>query len=264
MSEPRDITPIGLPSRIGFLRLLQLASPALPVGAFAYSQGLEAAITCGHVTDERTASLWISGLLTDVLAYQDLALFVRLHAAAEAGDRAALRRWNDFLFATRGAAELQTEDRHLGGALARVLNTLGVSSLFDDSVATTATTTTTATARAVTATATATATATTTPSPPITFAAHFACASATWGIDVATAAEAFAFTWAESQTSAAVRAVPLGQSAGVRILAGAADVIPKAVAVAMSLTDDELGASAPNQALLSIEHETQYSRLFRS
>jgi urease accessory protein len=231
------------PDRVGFLRLLQLASPALPVGAFAYSQGLEAAVAAGFVNDEESTARWILGVLAHCLVWQELPIFERLHAAAGAGDAAAVRRWNDLLFATRATAELQAEERHLGAALARVLGTLGIASPFDrvaDS---------------------------SDPRPwrsiP-TFAALFAVASAAWHIDGRTAMEAFAFTWSESQTSAAVRLIPLGQSAGVRVLARAADAIPHAVQVALSVREEDLGAAAPGQALLSTGHETQYSRLFRS
>jgi len=89
---------------LALLRLLQLASPALPVGAFAYSQGLESAVTAGLVTDETTASEWILGLLQGPFAGVDLAIFVRLHAAFASGDAAAADRWNAFLMASRASA----------------------------------------------------------------------------------------------------------------------------------------------------------------
>ena len=163
-----------LSKRLALLRLLQLASPALPIGAFAYSQGLEPAVAAAIVHDEATASAWLTGLLEGPLARQDRARF------------------------------------------------------------------------------------------PSTLAGEFARATAHFGIDVRTAAETFAFTWAEAQTSAAVRLIPLGQSAGVRILARAGRSIPAAVDGALALDDDDLGGAAPGLALLSAAHETQYSRLFRS
>ena len=127
------------------------------------------------------------------------------------------------------------EDRHLGAALGRVLATLEVPPPvgFD-------------------------------PMAPPTLAAEFARGAAAFGVDIRTAAETFAFTWAEAQASAAVRLVPLGQSAGVRIVARAAAAIPAAVVVALEIADDDLGGAAPGLALLSAAHETQYSRLFRS
>jgi urease accessory protein len=221
--------------RVQWLRLLQLASPALPIGAFAYSQGLEAAVTAGLVHDEASADGWIEGLLRGPLAQQDLPIFARLHAAYAAGDHRAAGRWNAFLLATRATTELQMEDRHLGAALARVLATLEVPPSEASEAA----------------------------GPP-TLASQFARGAAAFGVDLRTATETFAFTWAEAQASAAVRLVPLGQTAGVRILARAAAVIPEAVLAALDAADDDLGGAAPGLALLSAAHETQYSRLFRS
>lgn len=219
-----------------FLRLLQLASPTLPIGAFAYSQGLEAAVAAGLVTDEASASAWILGLLTGPVAATDLAVFVRVHAAVSAGDETVACRWNAFLLATRATAELQAEDRHLGAALGRVLDTLGLASHVPAGLG---------------------------PSPP-TLAGLFARATALWRIPLGPALSAFAFAWAEAQVSAAVRLVPLGQSSGVRILATLATAIPAAAARARALTDEQVGGAAPIQAILSSAHETQYSRLFRS
>lgn len=230
---------------VGFLRLLQLASPALPVGAFAYSQGLEAAVATGFVTDEASTARWLLGLLENGLGLQELPIFARIHAAARAGDHPAVSRWNDLLFATRASAELQAEERNLGAGLARVLAAMGLSASLDGVVD-------------------ARDTSRPAGSPPPTFAALFAVACAGCRIELPTAMAAFAFSWAESQSSAAVRLVPLGQSAGVRVLARVADAVPRAVEVALSLADDDVGASTPGQALLATWHETQYSRLFRS
>jgi urease accessory protein len=75
---------------------------------------------------------------------------------------------------------------------------------------------------------------------------------------------AIAFGWAENMVQAAVKAVPLGQSAGQRVLAALAEAIPQAVDTAMSLDDETRQAFAPALAILGARHETQYSRLFRS
>jgi urease accessory protein len=222
------------PPGLALLRLLQLASPALPIGAFAYSQGQEAAVAAGLIHDEDSAAGWILGLLSGPLAHQDLPLFARLHAAHAARDTAAAGRWNDRLFASRPTAELQTEDRQVGAAFARVLDTLGLSRPEAASEG------------------------------PTTLAFQFARATAHFQIELRQALETFAFTWAEAQSSAAVRLVPLGQSAGLRIVARAGVAIPSAVTRALSLTDEEIGGAAPRLALLSTAHETQYSRLFRS
>jgi urease accessory protein len=222
------------------LRLLHLCSPTLPIGAFAYSQGLEPAVTLAWVRDEEQATAWIVGQLRSQLGGLDLPVLKRLyeawgeHEAGEADARGA-QVWSRFLLASRPSAELQAEERHLGGALARVVSGLGLPEAAawvgrDD----------------------------------VTYAAMFALAARRWGVPVAAAAQGFAFAWCEAQTSAAVRLVPLGQSAGQRILAAAGAAIPEIVARALAVTDDDVGAAAPRLAVASAWHETQYSRLFRS
>ena len=215
------------------LRLLQLCSPALPIGAFAYSQALEPAVAAGWVHDEASTARWIGGLLDGSLATLDLPILQRLHAAFR--DGGAVTPWTALLFAARASAELQAEERHLGAALARVLAGLDVPE---------------AAAWAARA--------------DLTYAAMFALAAARWEIPAAGALAAYAFVWCEMQVSAAVRLVPLGQSAGQRVLSSLAAAIPAAVARARSLADDDIGAAAPSHAIASALHEIQYSRLFRS
>jgi urease accessory protein len=221
------------------LRLLQLASPALPVGAFAYSQGLEGAVAAGWVRDELSASRWILGLLAGSLAALDLPVLARVHAAWGAADRAAAWGWSELLYASRPTAELQAEERHLARALARVLGGQGVRDV-----------------EALVAEARGGA--------GLTYAAVFAVACRAWEIPAPAALGGFAFAWTEAQVGAALRLVPLGQSAGQRILNAAVAAIPAAVAAALVLPDDDVGAAAPAHAVASARHETQYSRLFRS
>jgi len=215
------------------LRLLQLTSPALPIGAFAYSQGLEHAVTAGWVKDEESAAAWILGLLTDALPSLDIPVLLRLIAAWNTGGDP--HRWNEFLFASRGSAELRAEDQRLGSALARLLTSLDLPEA----------------APWVSA-------------PQVTHACMFALASARWGIDPADAAAGYLFSWAENQVGAASRLVPLGQTSAQRILSRATTVIPGAVTRAQALADDDLGFGAPAHAIASALHETQYSRIFRS
>jgi urease accessory protein len=227
------------PDAVALLRLLQLVSPALPIGTFAYSQALEGAVDAGWIADEATAHEWIGGLLDSALAGLDLPVLARLHAgwrdAEGARGVATVRTWARFLLASRASAELQTEERQLGGNLARLLDGLGVAG-----------------ARAWITSADA------------TYGALFALAAARWRIPLATAAHGYAFAWLEAQTSAAVRLVPLGQSAGQRILLALGARVPAVVARALRLADDDIGAAAPAHAIASAHHETQYSRLFRS
>jgi urease accessory protein len=207
----------------------------LPIGTFAYSQGLEAAVVAGWIHDQESALAWIAGLLEGSLAELDLPVLARLHRAWSDGDHPALGAWSQLLLASRPSAELQTEERHLGGNLARLLAGLDLVDAGpwrerDD----------------------------------VTYAAMFALAAWRWSVPFSAAAPGYAFAWLEAQVSAAVRLVPLGQSAGQRILLAAGALIPRAVAHALLVADDDVGAAAPSQAMASARHETQYSRLFRS
>jgi urease accessory protein len=217
------------------LRLLQLTSPSLPIGAFAYSQGLEQAVAMGSITNEATARDWILGLLKNGLGQLDLPALARLHRAFALGDLSAARRWNDFLYASRGGAELRMEDQHLGEALARVLVGLGISDAahWIDGGNT-------------------------------TYAAMFALGAAHWEIPEGATLSGFAFAWTEAQVGAATRIVPLGHSAAQRIVSAALPILDAAVANAFQIEDDDVGACTPGQAIASALHETLYSRLCRS
>lgn len=214
---------------------MQLASPALPIGAFAYSQALEQAVQAGWVHDESSAGDWILGLVERALGTLDVPLFGRLHAAWSAPDEAAARSWSDVLHASRGSAELQAEDRRLGSALARLLASLGIAEAVPWVSA-----------------------------PRATQLALFALAVARWNVPPLPAACAFLFSWAENQGQAAARLVPLGQTATQRIVTRAGALIPEIAARGLALGDDEIGTSAHGQAIASALHETAYSRIFRS
>jgi len=222
-------------SSIALPRLLQLCSPALPVGAYAYSQGLEYAVERGWVRDETSAGAWIIGLLNHTMRRLDLPLFTRLYAAWAAEDADAVRRWNARLYASREAAELQREDRHLGAALARLLSDLGIKEAEPWRNASR-----------------------------VCFATLFSLAAVKWEIPLLEAATGYAWTWTENQVVAATRLIPLGQTASQRLLVAAGPAIVAAVADGLTLPDEEIGAAAPGLALAGALHETQYSRLFRS
>jgi urease accessory protein len=220
---------------LALTRLLQLVSPALPIGAFAYSQGLEQAVAARWITDEVEAGDWLAGLLEHAYTTLDLPVLARLIAAWRADDLDAVKHWSGWLLACRPTRETRAEDRQLGGALARILTTLGLSEAKGW-----------------------------TERDEVTHAAMFALAVARYRIPTEVAMVGYAFAWAEALVSAAVRLVPLGQSAGQRLLSDAGGAIPIAVATALALGDEELGAAAPGQAVASAMHETLYSRLFRS
>lgn len=229
MTTTTTMTPLTL------LHLLHIASPALPIGAFAYSQGLEPAVTSRLVHDEASAADWILGILRHNLTTLEIPTLARLAAAWSSDDSAAVASWSAFVRAARPTAELQAEDRRTGAALARVLETLeipGAGALAVD--------------------------------PTVTYVTAFAFAVSRRGIPIESAATAIVFSWCENQVAAAMRLIPLGQSSGQRILARALAEIPDLVSRGLGLTDDEIGWSAPGLAMASAEHETQYSRIFRS
>lgn len=218
------------------LRLWQLISPALPIGAFAYSAGLEYAVEQGWVTDERHTADWLQGQLRHGLATLDVPVLARLHRAWTAADLEAVLAWNARLLAGRETAELRAEDEHLGRALARVLLELGLeqAATFDGGRR------------------------------PAAQATLFALALWRWEIPLAEGAAGYLWAWVENQVQAAIKLVPLGQRSGQRLLAELAEDVPEALVRGLELPAAAIGASLPGVTLASMRHETQYSRLFRS
>ncbi|MCU0928468.1 MAG: urease accessory protein UreF [Burkholderiaceae bacterium] len=225
------------PAAAPLLQLIWLASPALPVGGFSYSEGLEAAVDAGVVVDEASARGWLLDQLALVQARSDLAAAAAAFEAWQQHDAARVHALNAWVAATRETAELRLQSEQMGRSLAQWLR----QRTGDDP-------------RVDTLDALA----------PPTWPVAFALAAAVTGASARDALLAMAFGWAENLVQAAVRAVPLGQSAGQRILGALADAIPDAVDAARAATDDTRQSFAPMLAVLSARHETQYSRLFRS
>lgn len=220
---------------LALLRLLQLASPALPIGAFNFSQGLEYASEAGWIEDEAQAGTWILGVATQGIARLDLPLLLRMHAACARCDAHGLRQLSQELLASRETAELRAEELHLGQSLARVLVEYGI----DD-------------ARPWRRDEAA------------THAALFALAAVTERVGATDCALAYGWAWAENQVTAAVKLVPLGQTAGQRLLESLRRALPALVESAQQLRDEDIGGATPGVMLASCWHETQYTRLFRS
>jgi urease accessory protein len=220
---------------LSLIRALQLASGTLPVGAYAYSQGLEWAVEAQWVSNEQTLNSWLCDQLTGTIATSDLPVLLRLHAAARDDDIALMDDWSRVLIASRETSELIADDRARGKALARLLHDLGFEKARrwldrDD-----------------------------TP-----FAALASVAAVAWEITYDDLAIAYCWGWLEAQVLAGVKLIPLGQVAGQRLLFELAAQIPQTIAYARELEDAEIGATLPLLALASSLHETQYTRLFRS
>jgi urease accessory protein len=213
------------------LALLQLASPGLPVGGFAYSQGLEKAIEDGIVRDAASARAWIEDLLMLSLARLEAPLWLRLWDAARNGDQAAFERWNEESLAARETAELRSESVQMGISLVRLMPAVGVEP-----------------PRCV----------------PIAFPAAFAAACAALGVGREDGLLAYLWAWAENQALVAVKSVPLGQMAGQALLAGLHAALEKCVRDATDVGDDDLGSATVHHAIISARHESMYSRLYRS
>ncbi|MCH4563534.1 MULTISPECIES: urease accessory protein UreF [Halomonas] len=219
---------------LALLGLLQLVSPALPIGAFAFSQGLESAFELGWVSDEASLGEWLAGVLEDGLTRCELPLLARLQGAWAAGDAERIAEWDAWLAANRETAELAAEDARLGASLARLLGSL---ELLPSEP----------------------------PLPPgAGYVTVFAWTAQVRRVPVRQALLGFAWAWLENQLAVACKALPLGHTAAQRLVERLRPALVTAVDAALTLEDDDLGPALPGLALASALHETQYSRLFRS
>ena len=219
------------------LQLMWLASPALPVGGFSYSEGLEAAVDSGRVTNEAQAQAWLADQLALGLGRGDLAVVGSAIDAWRDNDAPRIQHLNDWVVATRESAEMRQQTEQMGRSLLEWLRNRGDEPRL-----------------AVLAAL----------KPAPTYPISFALAAAQTEATAHDTLLSFAFGWAENMVQAAIKAVPLGQSAGQRILGRLAAEIPATVARALQLDDAQRQAFTPMLAILSSRHETQYSRLFRS
>lgn len=229
-----DSAPQALPAS-SLLQLMWLASPALPIGGFSYSEGLEAGIESARIAPDSIAN-WLKDQLHISLARGDLAALCKAIPAIRRGDTLRVQELNAWVLATRETHEFRLQTEQMGRSLIEWLKVqspeIDATDWLGDQV----------------------------PSYPIAFALA-ATRTQAGARDIALA---FSFGWAENMVQAAIKAVPLGQTAGQRILQQLASEIPAAVETALQLTDSERQAFSPMLAVLSAQHETQYSRLFRS
>jgi len=222
------------------VRLLQLTPPALPVGAYTYSQGLEWMIDCGRVRTEADTGEWIADVMRESVASFELPLVGAMARAWSGANDAEIARLNDDFIASRETRELRAETVQMGYSLARLLTELDTFNALDDWAARLG--------------------AIDTPS----FPAAWTAAATAWQIPTTDALPAYLWAWLENQVMAAIKAVPLGQSAGQRLLSRLGAEIPALAGRAATLPEDEWTNYNPGLAIASCKHETQYSRLFRS
>ena len=234
----RTDQPPAVSSDLALLGLLQLISPTLPIGAFAWSQGLESAFELGWVNNEQELGQWLQGVLDDGLSRCELPLLARLQNCWATADSAGLAHWNDWLHANRETAELSDEDTRLGQALMRLLTSLELQPQLELGHAQL-------------------------PEEP-GYVTVFAWVAHQRQVSLRQSLLGFAWAWLENQLSAACKALPLGHTAAQRLNEQLRPKLVAAVDTALSLTDKQLGPILPGLALASAQHETQYSRLFRS
>ncbi len=217
------------------IRLFQLISPSLPTGAFTYSQGLEWAVECGWVKNRDDLIEWLNSLLFSSFQEMEIPLLRRLYRASVSHDLESFSYWSDYVVACRETRELRLEESNRGRAMAKILEQLfpELESDWLEIVQKCQ-------------------------------VAGFALAAARWGIELQHAALGYVWGWLENMVMAAVKNVPLGQTAGQQALVVLSESATHMVEVGLNVKDDNIGGSCPAFAIASCLHETQYTRLFRS
>ncbi|WP_072622179.1 urease accessory protein UreF [Spirulina major] len=228
------MTPATDPTAL--LRLLQLASPTLPIGAYSYSEGLETLAATGQLNNATELQGWLIQQLQYGTIRIDGAVLLRARAAAQGGDWDAVIQWNQWLSASRETAELRQSSQQMGQALLKLLGDLVTPPL---------------------------------PWPvaeltPCNGAIAFALAAWQWQLDSQTALLGYLQSWATNVISAGVKVIPLGQTAGQRLLWSLDPHLDQARQQISQLDDHNLNSCGWGLSLASMAHETQYSRLFRS
>ncbi len=219
------------------MQLMWLASPALPVGGFSYSECLEASVNNALVATETEASDWLVQQLHTSLARADLAVMAQAIPAWQAANGERIAQLNAWVLQTRESSELRAQTLQMGRSLLEWLR--NHTTALPEQIALLA-------------------------KLEPTYPLAFALAASATGAPLRACLLTYAFGWAENMMQAAIKTVPLGQSAGQRILSALAAAIPSAVDHALSLDDESRQAFSPMLAILSAQHENQYSRLFRS
>ncbi len=219
------------------LWLMQLASPALPVGGFSYSEGMEAAVEHSLVTDEDSAQHWLIDQLHLVQARSELPVIAQAMKAWHLKDTHTLQQLSAWVMQTRETFEMRLQTEQMGRSLLIWLRNHQAADEADIQLC---------------------------DSLPPTWPLVFALALNTHAVDTREGLLTCAFGWAENMVQAAIKSVPLGQLSGQRMLAALSTQIPLAVEHALSVPDNQQQSFTPRLAILSARHETQYSRLFRS
>jgi len=218
------------------LSLLQLASPALPVGAYSYSEGLETLVENGMIENELSLKHWLEQELRYGAIRLEAAVMIRAYQSAMLGDIETLCYWNNWLSAARETEELRQQSWQMGRSLMRLLLELQPQL-----------------ASVINAVGT-----------PCNFAIAFCIAAAHWKIDLSNALPGYLHSWATNLITAGVKLIPLGQTAGQKLLLELQVNLRCATEEILALEDDNLNSCGWGLGLASMAHEIQYTRLFRS
>ena len=213
-------------------RLLQLSSAALPVGAFAYSEGLEHLVESEIVRKPDDLAGWLSDSLCYGAIRVDVAIVKRVFDARKNDDMAGQYYWDAWISASRESEELREQSWTMGRALWRIAMNVHDAPLSEK--------------------------------PLVNFTAVYAVLTAQWGIPLHAAIVAYLHSWLNNLGTAGVKLIPIGQMSGQKILWQLQDRLEDAASYALTVTDDELYVCGAGQSLAAMSHESQYSRLFRS
>jgi len=221
--------------RFANMRLFQLISPSLPTGSFTYSQGIEWAVECGWVNSRDSLVAWLNSLLISSFEELEIPLLKRLYLSGASQDIKRFTYWASYAVACRETKELRQEEINRGRAMTRLIEQLGLEleSEWLDVVRRCQ-------------------------------IAAFALTAVRWNIDLQQAVLGYTWGWLENMVMAAVKIVPLGQSAGQIALMELIETATEIVKRGLLIEDDNIGGSCPAFTIASCLHETQYTRLFRS
>jgi urease accessory protein len=219
---------------LSLTRLFQLISPSLPIGSYTYSQGVEWAVEAGWIKTEDDLDEWLSGLIESNLCYLELPVLFRMMDAWTSRNMEGIHHWNEYLLASRETSELRQEELNRARAFYQVLISLEPS------------------AKSYKA--------------ELMGSQHacFSFACVHWGINHENAGYGLLWSWLENTVLSAVKIIPLGQSAGQRVIFKLSERLPYIIEQAALVEDMDIGSSSMAMSIASAQHETQYTRLFRS
>jgi urease accessory protein len=220
------------------LNLLQLASPALPLGGYSYSEGLETLVETGRITSAAQLKAWMDASLRYGTIQLEAAIAIRAYRCMISEDFPQLTAWNQWLSASKETSELRQQSWQMGQSLMRLLLDLEEQPQV--------------------------ATCVESVPPPWNYAVAFGIGAACWQIDEPEAILGYLHSWASNLIGAGIKLIPLGQTAGQKLLKSLHPDLEICGDRSLQLSDDELASCSWGLGLASMAHETQYTRLFRS